>query len=179
MRNKAFFLVPLFIASAAHADVQVQTPELADALDKKFSNSRVLAVSPECKSDENGPVQIGVVLQQNKALHAIVAVLQNDSWVISDMPKKVSYSRGTVADFLDEFTSADGMKKLDVRCAAPKTDAEINIRANGAFIAPESDHVTSRHVCFSASAVYNSWVCYRTRQGTTKPELSFIQLNAD
>lgn len=179
MRNKGFFLVPLFIASAAHADVQVKPPELAGALEERFINSRVLAVSPECKSDENGPLQIGVVLEQNHRLHAVMAVLQNDRWVIRDMPKKVTYSHGMAADFLDEFASADGMKKLDVRCAAPKTDTEINIRANGAFIAPESDRATSRHVCFSASAVYNSWVCYWTRPGKEKPELSFVQLNAD
>jgi len=84
-----------------------------------------------------------------------------------------------MANFLEDYESADARAQLQVRCAVPGHDPDISVEANGAFIAHRGERDTAKHLCFSASTVYNSWVCYWTSPGAAEPELSFVQLNAD
>jgi len=178
MKKYWLTLAFLIIASAANAE-PIQDSALAKTLEERFPDSTILAHSAECKSNANGPIQIGIVLQQKAKLHAIIAVYSANAWVVSDMPKTVEYDRGAMWDFLNDFDSAEARKQLEVRCINPKINAEINTRANGAFIKHRGEQNSAKHLCFPASDVYSSWVCYWTKLNGTKPELSFVQFNAD
>ena len=172
------------LAPTANAQTQVN-PLLPTALGEliatRYPAATVVSHSSLCKSSPKGFEQVGLALKMDKTsapLHAVIAVLGVQGWVLSDMPRKYSYPRGGGPDFLDGF---DETSAPEVRCTTPNHDEFIGTSINGLYMLKNSDarKKTAKHICFAADTVYNSWVCYWTPPTKLTPQISFIQMNAD
>ncbi|WP_210489008.1 hypothetical protein [Microvirga antarctica] len=170
-----FLLVsgPALRAAAANASLP---PKLAATLEASFPGSRLVANSSLCRSSPRGAQQMGLVLARDGALRAVVAV-DRGGWVLSDVPRAFSNASGGTRDFLSDF--ATNKNRPDIRCAQPHRDADISTRNNGQFQGQGGRSRTDTHVCFMASAAYNSWVCFWTPPKAHTPSISFVQFNAD
>lgn len=182
--NHSLLLFFFLLASPAYSTEarSAALPEsLQHAMDVQFPGTEILAHSTACKSSAHGPMQLGMVLLQGAHLEAVMAISYRNAWRIYLLPKTIDTRRAMMSDFLDqfEFNKAESRKLLEVRCINPHTDKMINTQQGGEFIAQESKLTSAMHVCFSASSVYNSWVCYWTKTNTATPQLSFVQFNAD
>lgn len=168
-----------FNGKAGVSVLSFQIPqELASALQESFPNSVILAHSTQCLDHKE---EMGLIINQSNRLHAIIAIKTKYSWSINNLSTSVDYNHGAMQNFLSDYYDGN-LEAMQVRCAVPNLDKDISVDANGEFLngfhaRNGSDY--GDHICFSASDTYNSWACYRIKPGTTKPILSFVQMNAD
>ncbi len=165
-------------------------PKLSSAealIQKQFPGAKVL-VQTECKIGEEKLKAVGYLIQkktiqsENHPLVPLIANFNKSLWTLSEIPTKLSYSKGGVTDFLSDFWNSEKSifeGKYEIRCATPNEDKDIITAANGEFTESFVNRKTGKHICFQASGVYNSWACFNLNRNTKKIESSYTQMNAD
>lgn len=173
-----------FLFSLVALAAEIPDGGAAKVLLAKMPQAKVLAVT-SCNLGGEGTPSIGALVQREgkTPLTAVILYRKETSWEMVEIPARLSYSKGSDSNFLSDFWTG---KKYDgnftMKCTSPKNDSDVSERANGEFVfsAASKFPEKAKHLCFAASAVYNSWRCYTT--DPTKGNLpveSFVQMNAD
>jgi hypothetical protein len=88
-----------------------------------------------------------------------------------------------MTNFLEDFWSNKGFSKdFNLLCTRISNENErINLNANGELIGQfkKVKDPKIKHLCFAASNVYNSWVCFSLAPNESSPKISYVQFNAD
>ena len=110
-----------------------------------------------------------------------LATKVGEGWKVSKLSRRVDYAQGVVPDILDDWASNPNQPYEIVCAAIPDKERGISASNNGRYVAPFSKSTAKgiRHLCFSASTVYNSWSCVSFAKDSLQVQPSFMQLNAD
>ncbi len=183
----AGLLIGFYSPNSAAADVP---PEVVAALQKSIPGAKVLAGSL-CKLGAEKRDSFGLLVKINAnafsedqdPLRSVIAMKKEGAWDLHELPRGMDYSKGGAADFLRDFWGEQGFKgPFEIRCTVlPSSDPAISPKANGEFVGAfaRTRDRQANHLCFLADAVYNSWACFTINPATSRPELSFVQMNAD
>lgn len=185
-------LASLYLLNPSHAEVVSSTPEAIPApktipsdLMKEIARALPKAnalLSMECRIGAKKTRAFGTLLN-SESIQAWIAYPMGKGWRLFQVPREISNSKGMDGNFLSEWKTSEGKLKgvYEIRCTSPYADKDIQIQANGEFVGEFAQGVAPevRHLCFQASQTYNNWACYTMSAVTERPELSFVQLNAD
>ncbi len=172
-------LKPLFLCAAViFSPLDALAESIEQAVQEKYPAAKVITQSP-CNLGTRQEESFGLLLQAPD-LVAVIGKKEKDCWQLTELPKKIQSSAGSDSDFLGEFRNTP-VRAYEIRCANLQNDKDINARSNGEFagVFESQQGIDARHLCFQASAVYNSWACFSVNSGTNRIETSFVQLNAD
>jgi hypothetical protein len=159
--------------------------EVAKRIEKSYPGAKILAET-RCGIGAKAIDSFGLLIQRqpvkkgDNPLDALIVYKKSD-WRLLSLPHRIQYATGGDADFLSDFWSAKGFEGgFEVRCTTPKTDKDINTKAHGVFESfAAALPANTRHLCFAASASYNSWNCFTYNDAKSAPETSFVQMNGD
>ncbi len=172
--------------SAVHAADTMAPPldsDLQQQVQTAFPDVEILIYSSGiCNGDASGGGQIGLVIKtkENFPLHALYAIKNQGKWSVTDLPKAVHVKGSFLPNFLHDYWNGSEVQNgLDIRCVNVSIDPTISQKNKGAFVKPAMAKVKVNDLCFSADTTYNSWVCLRPNASGSKPEMSFVQMNAD
>jgi len=172
-----------------HPNVDVPS-DVAKAVEKSYPGAKILMASSSCKLGDAKKDSFGIVVDAGSKNHAadrnplraLVAVKNNAGWDVSEIPRDVEYSKGSM-DFLSEFWDEKGFKgPYEIRCIIlPSENPAISPDANGEFIGSfaKTPNRHALHLCFTADDTYNDWVCSSISIAAPRPVISFVQMNAD
>lgn len=160
-------------------------PQAQEALSSHYPGAQIVS-SSACRVGPGGTDAFGAVVVVphpgerlgGKHLRAVIGVRTPAGWRLHELPRSVSADGvGSVSDFLDEFISGE---KVDpaarVVCTVPSAKGDID-PSLGKYLLADRRVQQAPQLCFAASAVYNSWVCFALDHGSPRP--SFLQLLAD
>lgn len=159
--------------------------DLAAELTQKMPTVKVLA-SESCGIGSRAFPATGLLVEQKEKnshpLKLMIAFKQANTWNLKVLSSVVEYSKGAAGNILQDYWGPKGYTGgFSIRCTVPELDPDIKSEANGAFVngVEKTDLKKKKHLCFSISAVYNSWACYSLASVNKDPILAFVQMNAD
>ena len=159
--------------------------ELSQKISTSYPNSKTL-VSTSCTLGNSTTNSYGILIQKGgewqNPLEAVIVYKKGIQLKLFTVPKRVEYSKGSMADFLADYWTTKGFAQgFEIHCTNPKTDKNIKLEANGRFTGKFAAKLgpSAKHLCFSADPTYNSWNCYTLNPANSMPESSFVQMNAD
>jgi hypothetical protein len=142
-------------------------PVVLIALFADLENDTVLG-SVDCKL---GRVDaLAVVVKKGEALQAYVGIQTSKLKVTLSIEPQINVpSLGLSRNFLSDFSTEE---KIKLKCTDPKLDREL---ARGKALLPH----TGKQICFPASKLYDSWVCYFYDERQGKMRLAYAQPKAN
>ncbi len=170
-------------ALAAETATTALPQELAAEVAKAQPEARVL-MSKTCTLGAESTEAVGLLLRSGTGKNPLslhLALKSPQGWTLSRLSTSIDYAKGSDPDFLSDWQSEPGQRFEMVCTTLPNTEPGISPANNGAFVPPFSKAASKgmRHLCVSASTVYNSWACFSLAKGSQTPRASFFQLNAD
>ncbi|CAN5713342.1 hypothetical protein BH10BDE1_BH10BDE1_03470 [soil metagenome] len=112
----------------------------------------------------------------------MIAMKVGKVWRITPLDKGVNTDGAFIKSFTDEAVEKNVFNKdYRIRCVQPKRGEEIGDHLGKYIQAGLSDDTLkkSKHLCFQASMVYNSWVCFNFEEKVGQIKQSFGQFMAD
>lgn len=177
-----FIFFSLFISYSANSETL--STDLKNLISAKYPDAKELASTP-CELGSNKLKSIGLLIQKKDKegvfpLVPLIAIHDANQWTLNELSLQQSYSKGSANNFLyDYWHKKKGfIGSYQIKCTDLKKDSDISTKANGEFTKNFTPTSLGRHLCFAASNVYNSWICYGVAS-TKKIENSFNQMNAD
>jgi len=183
------------IALLATALTWFAPPALAAVLPKEAA-SLIQTVHPGSKMVSVVACELGlsktpsyglILLTKEKGLTdedvlPIIALKTDRVWKFSVLEKGVSTDGAFMKSFTDEAVEKNVFNKnYRIRCVQPKRGEEIGEHLGNYIQTGLSDDTLkkSKHLCFQASQVYNSWVCFNFDEKQGQVKQSFGQFAAD
>jgi len=185
--KKEFIFGFSFLAFAFYANAEKMPEDLSKAILEKNVGSEIL-VSKSCQLGSSNTPAIGFLLKRTDNKNPLtihMAVLREKNWNLFVIPTDVSHARGASSNILSEFWDEKiGLINIsyDIFCTAlPNSKEFIGKKHKGIFDKPftEKTQRGQKHLCFAASAMYNSYVCYGFDEENSQPQRIFTQFNSD
>jgi hypothetical protein len=181
MKTNSLLLGIIFILASSSCATDPHAIELAGSLTAKEVDAlkTVGGQFPEIsKSCVIGPekVQIRAVLAQTdlQELKPFILIHKKDEVKAHLIETRIEGAFGLHTNFLSDVSIAEDSHII---CDHPKQNKNLYEHIGHFQVAP--DMRQGDFVCFAASAVYNSWVCYTIAPSQNYPILAFVQMQAD
>src|SRR5687767_13490774 len=126
--KKLILSLILFASANSFAEIAKIPTQLTNQLQKLYPEAKVVA-STACKLGDKKTDSFGLVLEWKNDTQPLTAVIAQDDqkqWQVTELPKNIRYSRGSMGNFLSDFwTKAEGLKStFEIRCTTPDKDKD-------------------------------------------------------